>query len=166
MFRDRACITNAFVVRYFLRIGNIDSDISYNIGWVGLWTVAEIALGLCVICMLAIPKFISSRRHCLPSRVPTLWTSNSVPRGREISDDNNHTHRPWRRERRSDSHTRGMIGRRGDTNTRHLQSRGASKDTLQERETRRDVNGVDLNIAGKIHIHRTLSDVELQNLRS
>jgi hypothetical protein len=56
-----ACVTNAFIIMYLLRMSPADADASYNMAWLGLWVSAEISLGLCVISLLSLPKFMEAK---------------------------------------------------------------------------------------------------------
>lgn len=46
---------------YLLRMAGNNADASYNMAWLGLMVVAEISLGLCVISLLSLPKFMEAK---------------------------------------------------------------------------------------------------------
>lgn len=55
-----------------------NADVSYNIGWLGLWAVAEIALGLVVISLLTMPKFMEAKGKGWFSQLSKPFSSAST----------------------------------------------------------------------------------------
>lgn len=43
---------------YLLRMAGDNADVSYNVAWLGNMVMAELTLGICVICFLSLPKFM------------------------------------------------------------------------------------------------------------
>ncbi|KAF2645858.1 hypothetical protein P280DRAFT_476322 [Massarina eburnea CBS 473.64] len=170
-----ACITNAFVVMYLLKMPNADSDISYYIGWVGMWSAAEIALGLCVICMLVMPKFMEAKGNRLLSRLTSLRSLSTLSRGsgsgngsgNGSGDASGNASGRWRSERGKDSQANSIIGQ-GEPSSSRLPSREpsqeASRETRREREIRMDAGAETLKVPGVVKMNAKLSDIELQPL--
>ena len=79
-----ACIANALIITYTLRQAGDNADVSWNVGWMGLWAFAEVGLGIIVICALSLPKFIESRGHKLriffSSIIKPFTSSDSLTR--------------------------------------------------------------------------------------
>ena len=46
---------------YLLRMAGTNADATYNMAWLGLWVAAEVSLGICVISLLPLPKFIEAK---------------------------------------------------------------------------------------------------------
>ncbi|KAF1950141.1 hypothetical protein CC80DRAFT_554601 [Byssothecium circinans] len=159
-----ACITNGFVVMYLLRMPTVDSDISYNIGWVGMWSAAEIALGLCVICMLVLPKFMEAKGNRLLSRLTTLGSLSSLSRGSGSGNGSGNRSGRWRTNRGRDSQTNSIIGPEAETGSSRAQSREPSGEAPWEREIRMDAGGETLKVPGVVKINARLSDIELQHV--
>ncbi|KAL8967871.1 MAG: hypothetical protein Q9183_002727, partial [Haloplaca sp. 2 TL-2023] len=67
-----ACIANAFIILYTLRMGGPTADLTYNAAWQGYWAYAKIASGLVVTCTLTLPKFIEARGKRLRAVISTL----------------------------------------------------------------------------------------------
>ena len=49
------------IIYYSLQQQGDKADVTYNIGWMAIWAIIEISLGLIVICALILPKFIESK---------------------------------------------------------------------------------------------------------
>ncbi|KAF2464557.1 uncharacterized protein BDR25DRAFT_95504 [Lindgomyces ingoldianus] len=64
-----ACIASAMrIVETLAIVHKPDtSDVSYHIAWMGLWSYAEIALGIIVACTLSLPKLVQAKGWKLPS---------------------------------------------------------------------------------------------------
>jgi hypothetical protein len=58
--RSRACIASGMRAYYTMGIlkGGLTADISYDSVLTGVWSIAEIALGLIVACTFSLPKLI------------------------------------------------------------------------------------------------------------
>lgn len=48
------------IILYVSRMGDENSDVSYNTAGEGLWALAEISFGIIVTCTLSLPKFIEA----------------------------------------------------------------------------------------------------------
>ncbi|KAF7513290.1 hypothetical protein GJ744_009711 [Endocarpon pusillum] len=55
-----ACIANAVIIIYVLRMSGDHADVTYNTAWAGFWLLAEISLGTVVTCLLSLPKFVEA----------------------------------------------------------------------------------------------------------
>ncbi|KAL9587618.1 MAG: hypothetical protein Q9203_003435 [Teloschistes exilis] len=53
-----ACIANAVMIIYVLRMSGDHADVTYNTAWAGFWLLAEISLATVVTCLISVPKFI------------------------------------------------------------------------------------------------------------
>lgn len=53
-----ACIANAIMIIYVLRMSGDHADVTYNTAWAGFWLLAEISLATVVTCLISLPKFI------------------------------------------------------------------------------------------------------------
>ena len=49
------------IIRYTIRASGDHADASWNFAWLGFWAFAEIGLGIIVICVLTLPKFVESK---------------------------------------------------------------------------------------------------------
>lgn len=49
------------IIFYVIRFQKKGADVSYNVLGAGLWASAEISLGIIVICVFTLPKFIEAR---------------------------------------------------------------------------------------------------------
>ncbi|KAL8684505.1 MAG: hypothetical protein Q9224_006309, partial [Gallowayella concinna] len=53
-----ACIANALMIIYVLRMSGDNADVTYNTAWAGFWLLAEISLATVVTCLISLPKFL------------------------------------------------------------------------------------------------------------
>ncbi|KAI4122827.1 MAG: hypothetical protein LQ341_007264 [Variospora aurantia] len=53
-----ACIANAVMIVYVLRMSGDHADVTYNTAWAGFWLLAEISLATIVTCLISLPKFV------------------------------------------------------------------------------------------------------------
>lgn len=51
------------MIIYYLFRMNANEDVSYNAAWLCLWIFAETTLGIIVICMFSLPKFIEAEGY-------------------------------------------------------------------------------------------------------
>ena len=56
--RHSACIANAVMIVYVLRMNGDHADVTYNTAWAGFWLLAEISLATVVTCLISLPKFV------------------------------------------------------------------------------------------------------------
>jgi len=67
-----ACIANAMIILYVIRLGETNADVSYNSAWQGLWAIAELSLGIIVICTFSLPRFFEARGTMLRNALSSL----------------------------------------------------------------------------------------------
>lgn len=60
------------VYTYRIVHNEAESDVSYNIAWMALWTYAEIALGMIVACTLSLPRLVQAKGGKLSSMFSSL----------------------------------------------------------------------------------------------
>jgi hypothetical protein len=53
------------------------ADVTWHLGWMGLWSYAELALGIIVACALSLPKLAKHTRRKLSSNFS--WSLNTTP---------------------------------------------------------------------------------------
>ena len=54
---NSACVTSVLRTYYTWKVGS-QPDVSYNIAKMGLWTLAEVAIGVIVSCLPVLPRFV------------------------------------------------------------------------------------------------------------
>jgi hypothetical protein len=67
--RNRACVASAMRIVETFRIilNESHADVSFHIAWMGLWSYAELALGIIVACSLSLPRLAKSTKLKLSS---------------------------------------------------------------------------------------------------
>lgn len=69
------CITSILRLYYTIRLAQT-GDVTYNLAFMGLWTYAELSMGVVCACLPATPRFFKEVRE----RLSTLRSSSSYPR--------------------------------------------------------------------------------------
>ncbi|KAL8629554.1 hypothetical protein Q9189_004735 [Teloschistes chrysophthalmus] len=61
----RACIASVINIVYQARSVQPKADDSYNAAFVGFWVLAELSIGVCVNCLLTLPRLVEAKRKNL-----------------------------------------------------------------------------------------------------
>ena len=76
LMMPRACLTS--ILRTYVTWRFVESaDKSYWFGWLGLWSTAELAVGIVTGCLPVTPKFVQHVRPILHSAFSTLWSTST-----------------------------------------------------------------------------------------
>jgi hypothetical protein len=71
---SRACVASAVRIMYtfqIIRQGN-EADVSFNVAWMGIWSLVEEFIGISVACLLSLPKLLRARSCTLHSTVSSI----------------------------------------------------------------------------------------------